>query len=155
MPRIINFSTQHLSNVFSNDGSDNTYDYDAVRNLMFDLARGEDIFDEDGNKVSKREANDKLRKVIFSVLELSENASKRDRKRALKRHGVELFEIIEEVIDMIVETGFHENEFFNDYVEYRNIAVGDATEFWTDEKIILSIARISGAHHDFCKIESV
>lgn len=149
MPRIMNFSTQHLSNVFSNDGSDNTYDYDAVRNLMFDLARGEDIFDEDGNKVSKREANDKLRKVIFSVLELSDGATKRDRKRAIKRHGAELFEIIEEVVDMIVETGFHENEFFNDYVEYRNIAAGDATEFWTDEKIILSIARVSGAHHDF------
>ena len=149
MPRIMNFSTQHLSNVFSNDGTDNTYDYDAVRNLMFDLANGEDIFDEDGNRISKREANDKLRKVIFAVLDLPEKATKRDRKRALKKHGAELFEIIEEVVDMIVETGFHENEFFNDYVEYRNIAAGDDVEFWTDEKIILSIARVSGAHHDF------
>ena len=155
MPRIMNFSTQHLSNIFSNDGTENTYDYDAVRNLMFDLAQGEDIFDEDGNKVSKREANDKLRKVVYTVLELPEKCTKRDRKRALKKHGAELFEIIEEVIDMIVDTGFHDNEFFNDYVEYRNIAAGDDTEFWTDEKIVLSIARVSGAHHDFCKIESV
>lgn len=149
MPRIMNFSTQHLSNVFSNDGTENTYDYDAVRNLMFDLATGEDIFDEDGNKVSKREANDKLRKVVYAILELSENPTKRDRKRAFKKHGTELFEIIEEVVDMVVETGFHENEFFNDYVEYRNIAAGDDVEFWTDEKIVLSIARVSGSHHDF------
>lgn len=149
MPRIMNFSTQHLSNVFSNDGTENTYDYDAVRNLMFDLANGEDIFDEDGNKVSKREANDKLRKVVYAILELPEKCTKRDRKRAFKKHGAELFEIIEEVVDMVVETGFHDNEFFNDYVEYRNIAAGDDVEFWTDEKIVLSIARVSGAHHDF------
>jgi len=149
MPRTMNFSTQHLSNVFSNDGTENTYDYDAVRNLMFDLANGEDIFDEDGNKVSKREANDKLRKVVYAILELPEKCTKRDRKRAFKKHGAELFEIIEEVVDMVVETGFHDNEFFNDYVEYRNIAAGDDVEFWTDEKIVLSIARVSGAHHDF------
>lgn len=148
MPRM-SFSTQHLANVFSNDGTPKTYDYEGFRNLMFDLANGEDIFDEEGNKISKRKANDQLREVVYSILELNDRPTKRDIKRALKKHGTELFEVIEEVVDMVVDTGFHENEFFNDFVEYRNIAAGDSVEFWTDEKMILSIAKVSGSHHDF------
>lgn len=139
------FSTEHLNRIFAEENS-----WESVRNLMFDLASGAEIYDEENEKViSKREANDKLRKVIYNVLGLSDHPTKRDRKRALKKHGEELFEIIEEVVDLEVATGFHNSEFFNDFVEYRNIADGDALEFWTEDKTILSISRVSGAHHDF------
>jgi hypothetical protein len=38
-------------------------DYTSVKNLMFDLAIGNKIFDEDGIEVSKHDAEDKLRTV--------------------------------------------------------------------------------------------
>ncbi len=144
MPKMI-FSTSHLKNVFAEDGK-----YEAVKNLMFDLASGREIYDADEDRViSSAEANDKVRKVIFEILELGENPTKRDRKRAMKRHGIELFEIIEEVVDLQISTGFHENEFFNEFVDYRNVADGDAIEFYTEDPTILSIAKVSGQHHDF------
>lgn len=138
------FSTQHLKNVFAEDGK-----YEAVKNLMFDLASGKEIYDEDGRIVSKTEANDEVRKVIFEILELDERPTKRDRKRALRKHKDELFEIIEDVIDIQVAMGFRENEFFNEFVDYRNIADGDAIEFYIDDNTILSVTKVSGQHHDF------
>ena len=80
---------------------------------------------------------------------LNEKSTKRQRDRAMKRHGMELFEVMEEEIDIKVETGFKESEFFNNYVEQRNLARGDSQEFWTDDKVILSVTKISGDHHDF------
>lgn len=138
------FSTQHLRNVFAEEGK-----YEALKNLMFDLASGVDIFDEDGRQISKSEANDKVRGIIFEILELGEKPTKRDRKRALKKHKDELFEIIEEVIDRQVEMGFRDNEFFNEFVDYRNIAMDDAIEFYVDDNTILAVTKVSGQHHDF------
>lgn len=136
------FSTEHLNAVFAEDGK-----YEAVRNLMFDLAQGREIYDGD-RKVSVQDANDKLRKVTFEILDINENSTKRDRKRAIKRHGVELFEVMEDVIDLKVVTGWKESEFFNTFVEQRNLALGDSQEFWVDDDVILSVAKVSGDHHD-------
>lgn len=152
---IMKFSTPHLNNLFS--GGENAYEWDSVKNLMFDLSNKVDIFDEDGNKVSKAEAETTMRNVIFSILELdpSQKLSKRDMKRAMKRHGQELFEVIEELVDIKVNTGLKENDFFQDFVDYRNLAIGDKNEFYTEDKTVLAVSKVAGNHHDFCKIESV
>lgn len=140
----MNFSTQHLRDVFAEDGK-----YDATKNLMFDLSMGRDIYDQNGKKISKAEANDANRKVIFEILELNDKPTKRDIKRALKRHKDELFEIIEDDVDLKIETGFQENEFFNEFVDRRSIAQDDEINFYTDDTSVISIARVSGEHHDF------
>ena len=44
---------------------------------------------------------------------------------------------------------FEENEFFNEFVEMKNIAQGDRNEFWADKDVILTVAKVSGDHHDF------
>lgn len=123
--------------------------FEGFRNLSFDLAHGYEIFDEDGNKVSKEDANNRVRKYVFEVLGINEKSTKRDRKRAFKKYGTELFEVIEEVVDIKVEKGFRDSEFFNQFVEERNLKRGDSQEFWTDEEVILSVSRIAGDHHDF------
>ena len=118
---------------------------------MFDLSDGLDICDEEGNKVNKKEAEAKMRNIVFSVLGLDTNKTptKRDIKRALNRHGEEFFEVIEELVDLKVNTGLRENDFFNDFVDYRNIALGDDVEFYTEDKTILSVSKVAGHHHDF------
>lgn len=122
--------------------------YEATKNLMNDLISGAEIFNKDGNRVPKQEAEDTLRKFVCNVLDIDENATKRDRRRAMQAHHLDLFSIIEEVVDIQVETGFKDNEFFNTYVEYRNIARDDAYEFYTEDKTILAIAQVVGQHHD-------
>lgn len=80
---------------------------------------------------------------------LNERSTKRERKRAMEKYGTELFAVMEDEIDIKVETGFRVSEFFNEFVENRNISRGDSQEFWTDDDIVLSVTRISGDHHDF------
>lgn len=145
MPKMMNFSTAHLTQVFADEGK-----YEAVKNLMFDLASNKDIYD-NGVQISKQEANDKVRKVSFEILGLDPNKkpTKRDRNRAVKKHGEEWFEVIEDVVDLQIETGFSENPFFQQFVETRNIAEDDKIEFHTDDQTVLSVAKVSGAAHDF------
>ena len=128
---IMKFSTTHLNNLFS--GGENGYEWDSVKNLMFDLSDGLDICDEEGNKINKKEAEAKMRNIIFSVL----------------GHGEEFFEVIEELVDIKVNTGLQANDFFNDFVDYRNIALGDSVEFYTEDKTILAVSKVAGHHHDF------
>lgn len=122
-----------------------------IKNLMFDLANGREIFDAEADRViSKEEANETLRKFCIEELGLNEKSTHRDIKRALDTPaGKELFQVIEEIIDYRIETGWRENEFFNQFVEMKNIADGDRNEFWTDDNkdIILTVSKISGDHH--------
>ena len=123
--------------------------FEGFRNLSYDLAHGIEIFDEEGTRVSNADANTKVRNYVFNILGINEKSTKRDRKRAMKKYGAELFEVIEEVIDIKVETGFKDSEWFKTFVEERNVARGDSQEFWTEENIVLAASKIAGDHHDF------
>jgi len=122
----------------------------TVKNLMFDRALNREIYDVETDRViSAEEADEKIRQVVFEKLGLSKDASPRQINRAMKRESaLELFELIEEVIDVKVATGWHSNEFFNEFVEDRNLADGDAQTFYTDKEIFLDVAHVSGSHHD-------
>lgn len=138
-----NLSTR-TKNIFSTEDN-----YDGFKNLRFDLIRNVEIFNDEGNHISKNVAEDKIRKFTLEILGIDRNSTKRDRRRALEKHGRELFEILEDDIDFKVETGFNENEFFNQFVDMRNIKMGDSQEFWVEDDIILSVSKVAGDHHDF------
>jgi hypothetical protein len=123
----------------------------TARNLMFDLAAKHEIFDDAENRViSKAEANEAVRKVCFEELGISANSTEKQIKRALKSEkATALFEVIEEVIEQEIEYGFRDNEFFNEFVETRNLADGDRTDFWADDDIILNVAKVSGDQHSY------
>ena len=146
---MLKFSTQHLRNVFSDEEK-----YKVFRKLCYDLNHGNEIFEygDDGveRAISKDEANKAVRKVLMEICELDETdlKSKKKRKRALKSHLNEVFEVIEEDVDFKVSTAFKDSEWFNEFVEQRNVALGDDEEFWTQDDITLAVAKISGDHHD-------
>lgn len=141
--RKINFSA-NVMNVFSEMGTS----YDEVKNLMYDLAMGNEIFDGE-RVVPKAEAEDKLRTVCQKIFGVTADSSKRELKRAYREHGREFFDIIEEVVDVVISNGFKDNEFFNNFVDYRNIALGDAYEFYSEKDVILAISEVGVSHHDF------
>ena len=129
-----------VMNVFSEMGTS----YDEIKNLMFDLYKGELS---DG--ITKTEAENKLREMSLKIFGLDKNSSKRDRKRAYAEYGRQFFDVIEEVTDFTVSTGLKENEWFDALVNYRNLAEGDENLFYNDgEEVILSIARMGKRHHD-------
>lgn len=135
------FSSEHLNRVFSE------VDYEGAKQLMFDLATGKEIV-EDGKVISKSEANEKVREICFSILGVDKNATKKEMKRAFQRHGLEFFEVIEDVIDLQISTGWATSEWFEDFVEMKNIAEGDENSFYTEKDIILNVAKVAGDHHD-------
>ena len=146
---MLRFSTEHLRNVFADEDK-----YASFKNLIFDLNRGNEIFeyDEEGNKkrISNAEANKAVQKVIFEILELDETSakSKKARRRAYEKHHAELFEVIEEEIEFKIQEGFNESEWFNEFVEMKNLALGDENEFWTEAKAYLAVAKVASDHHD-------
>lgn len=138
--------TNHVSNVFSTLD----FDYDSAKNLMLDLALHRDIFDADGNVVSRQEANDKVREMAMAIFELQPGYSDRDFHRAMKRHSQEWFEVVEETVDEYIAYGMRENELFNQLVNVRSRALGQDNLFYVPEDdIILSIARVGTSHHDY------
>ena len=146
---MMTFSTENLNNVFAEEGK-----YENFKKLCFDLMHGNDIYeyDKDGveKRVSKQEANKAIRKVFMDVCGLSESDlnSRKKRKRAEEAHKHEIFEIIEEVIDFKIAEGYSESEWFNAFVDGRNLALGDAQEFTTESKALFVVGDYSGDNHD-------
>ncbi len=134
----------HFSNRVINVFSEMGTTYDEIKNLMFDLYKGEL-----SEGITKTEAENKLREMSLKIFGLTKNSSKRDRKRAYAENGRQFFDVIEEVVDWTVSTGLKENEWFDVLVNYRNLADGDENLFYNDhEEVILSIARMGKRHHD-------
>ena len=135
----MHFSTRVID-VFSAMGTS----YDEVKNLMFDLYKGELS---DG--ITKAEAENKIREVSLNIFGLTKDSSKRDRKRAYEEYGRHFFDVVEEITDWTVSTGLKENEWFSALVNYKNIAEGDENLFYNEhEEVILSVARMGKRHHD-------
>ena len=76
--RRMNFS-QRVIDVFSKMETS----YDEIKNLMFDLYKGEL-----GEGITKAEAEDKLREMSLNIFGLSKNSSKRERKRAYEEYAI-------------------------------------------------------------------
>lgn len=135
----MHFSTRVID-VFSAMGTS----YDEVKNLMFDLYKGELS---DG--ITKAEAENKIREVSLKIFGLTKDSSKRDRKRAYEEFGRQFFDVIEEITDWTVSTGLKENEWFNALVNYKNLKEDDENLFYNEhEEVILSVARMGKRHHD-------
>ena len=133
------FSNAHVQNVFSQ------YDYDDFSRLMFDAGLNR----LDG--IEPKVANAKIREVMFSVLGVDENSSKKEVRKALRRHKVDVYEVIEETVERLLAVGWGQNPFFERFVEIRNLADGDSAEFLVDDASILVVSKVSGNHHDIIR----
>ena len=133
------FKDGQLNTVFESLG----YEYEDMKQLMSDTARGV-------QEVSKREAEDAIRNMMFSVLELNPEdlENKKLFKRAMKNNKNKLFEVIEDVVEDMLTQGWSQDPFFMQFVETKNLADGDRNEFWTEEEITLAVAEVSGDHHE-------
>lgn len=126
-----------------------------IKNLMFDLSAGRKIYDaESDREISLMDANETLRNFCVNELGLSNKATEREIQRALKtQKGIELFQVIEEILDEKIATGWKDDEFFDKFVEIKNLADGDKNEFWLQKDIILTVEHVSGDHHDLnCRV---
>ena len=122
----------------------------AMKNLMFDAAQKKTIYDAETERtISPDEVNDTIRAFCLEKLGLNEKSTARDITRALKRDSaLELFEIIEEIVDVGVSTGWRQDEMFDQYVEGVNLKDGDENSFLVENDVILTVTKVAGDHHD-------
>lgn len=59
------------------------------------------------------------------------------------RHNVALFEIVESILELNDVQGFRENDFFDQFVEYKNIALGDENHFYIGDNSLFTINTIA------------
>lgn len=136
--KLMNFDA-HVRNVFEND-EEKLFGF---QKLMMDLANNTL---EDG--ITAKAANDKIVAKFLAVIGCDEKSTKAEVRKAIRKNQQVLFELIEEIVPALLRTGWQDNPFFNEYVETRNIDIGDKAMFYTEDDTILSVSKVSGNHWD-------
>lgn len=104
--------------------------------LAVDLANGK------VQNFSAQESNDTLRKAFADLMEFSlEGTSGVIDRKTFRKHKVEIFEILEEIINETLQEGLKSQ--FDGFAEYRNLAWGDTNKFIVPASNIFRVALIS------------
>ena len=138
MANLFNFDA-HVREVFENDEAK----FSAFNKLMLDTAHAN--FEEG---ISAKEANEKIVSMFKQAIGVNEKSTKSEIRKAIRRNQQVLFDLIEEIVPNLLQTGWQDNPFFNEYVETRNIEIGDKNVFYTEDETILTVSKVSGNHWD-------
>ena len=117
--------------------------------LLLDSARGT------VKEYSAKEANQKIVEKFRAMLGIDANDRSQHVKRAIRANQQLVFTIIEETVEEMIITGWMENPFFNQFVDTKNLALGDENDFYVEDDSILSVSKVSGNHHNIVKTNSV
>jgi hypothetical protein len=90
-------------------------------------------------KFSKNDGNEALRQAF---IELNGGSTKLDYK-ALRRNKTEIFEILEEILQNTVLEGLADDNFFKQFVEFKNVALGDQNSFYVPDNTMLVVSEIA------------
>ena len=119
---------------------DNNYDNMLQFNeLMLNASRG------NYGKYSKEEADKILRNQFNDILGIDfKTATPTKRRQAYRAHRIEIYVLIDRM-----QSGWNEgNARFMDYVETKNLALGDENEFYVADNSLLQVSKFAGDHHD-------
>ena len=88
-------------------------------------------------KYSTSEANETLRQAL---IEANGGSTKLDYKAIRDGKCTNLFALVEEILSATVIEGLQGDDFFNNFVEFRNVALGDAPVFVTEDSNLYVVA---------------
>lgn len=131
--------TANIQNAFNNNESE----YANFSQLLRDTRKG--VFQ---SGITAADANEMIREKFRLIMGVDENATQKEIRRAIESHKQEIFNVIEDTVDDMLTSGWQDNEFFNDFVEIKNLALHDTNEFWTADQTVLTVGRRDGNHWD-------
>ena len=114
-----------------------------VFDLANDWARGDFSIHVDKEKVTRADLEDYLRDKIKN--DILKGATL---YQAYRRNNITLFEIIEEIVNLTISNDFMEIPFIENFVEFKNRALGDKTAWYSEGKSYLSVVSFAGNHWD-------
>lgn len=141
MPKFMNFS-DHVQATFEHDEAK----FLAFNQLMLDVVHNSL---DDG--ITMKQANAKIVSKFRSIIGCDEHSTQPEIRRAIRRNQSLVFDIIEEVIQDLLVTGWQNDPFFMKYVDVRNLALGDKNEFYIEDDSMLSVMDVSGNHHSIIR----
>jgi len=144
----MNFSNEHTTAVFADESK---CSFAAFTELMNDVGGKKEIFDAEGNTVSKVEANDQIRNIMFNVLGIEASSDRKTIRRAIRKHKTDVFEVVEDTLQNMLQSGWGANPFFQQFVETKNINDGDENIFYAPTQMILTVSQVSGNHHNLLR----
>ena len=97
-----------------------------------------------GNATVPAEYSDKRPVEVLrqALLDLNGGSAKFDFK-TFRRNKLELFEIIEQIVPVLVNEGLQGDEFFMNLVDERNLAAGDMNEFVTADNSLFIVSEMA------------
>lgn len=140
MKNLMMFNTT-VQNAFDNDNEN----FVCFGELLLDAARGE------VKEYSAKEANQKIVEKFRAALGVEPTDRPQAVRRAIRANKDLVFTLIEETIEEMIVTGWMENPFFMQFVETKNLALGDENDFYVDDDSILSVSKVSGNHHNMIR----
>ena len=97
--------------------------------LIYDSAKNRVPMEYSEYSVADRE--NAIRDKFFEVLGVEGYEDKKAFRKALRRHKIETYEIIEEVVENVLANGdYLRDAFVQQFVEVRNLALGDENRFY-------------------------
>jgi hypothetical protein len=88
-----------------------------------------------------QDADTKIRAKFFEIMG-TETPTKKD----IRRHEVQIYEIMEEVLTETYLKGVEEDAFFSRFAETRNLALGDSQEFFIEDDGVVVVSEHAGNH---------
>lgn len=140
MKNLMMFNTT-VQNAFDNDNEN----FVCFGELLLDAARGE------VKEYSAKEANQKIVEKFRAALGVEPTDRPQAVRRAIRANKDLVFTLIEETIEEMIVAGWMENPFFMQFVETKNLALGDENDFYVEDDSILSVSKVSGSHHNMLR----
>lgn len=114
-----------------------------IFDLANDLARGDFSLHVDKEKVNRKDLENYLRDRINN--DILKGATL---YQAYRRNNIVLFEIIEEIVNLTISNDFADIPFIDNFVEFKNRALGDKTAWYSEGKSYVTVASFAGNHWD-------
>ena len=125
--------------------NDDAVQYANFQQLLVDAARKEI------KEYTAQEANAKIVEKFRAALGIEKDDRAPQVRRAIRANQSLVFSIIEETVEEMIITGWMNNPFFMEYVDTKNLALGDTNDFYVEDDSILSVSKISGNHHNMIR----
>jgi hypothetical protein len=98
---------------------------------------------------SKEETDTMIRNQADKILGINwATATPMKRRQAWRDHGKEFASLLEDVILDKMVSGHNADAKFMEFVDERNLALGDTEEFYVQDTSLLQVSKFAGNHHD-------
>lgn len=101
---------------------------------------------------SKEETNQIIRTQFDKIFGIDwKTATPMKRRQAFREHKNDYYTVIEDVIVDKMTSGWGNEPFFLQFVEERNLALGDKNEFLVEDDSLMQVSKFAGNHHDIVR----